>query len=180
MDPKIKSLKSTTICGRRFTRKQIQDIQTTVKMFSSLSLRELAHTVCEHLNWVTPTGTNKIQTCLNALDELEKLGIIVLPDKQEKPKATQKKIQWTDQTSDTTPIDCSLDELMPISLQIVTEKEQTDLWNEFVDRYHYLGYRRPIGSHLRYYIIDRYGRKLGCLFFSFATISLACRDQWKC
>jgi hypothetical protein len=69
MDPKIKNLKSTTICGRRFTRQQIVDIQTTVKAFPALSLRELAHTICEHLNWVTPRGTNRIQTCLNALEK---------------------------------------------------------------------------------------------------------------
>src|SRR5262249_54427345 len=58
------------------------------------------------------------------------------------------------------------------------EKEQINQWNEFVDRYHYLGYRRPMGSHLRYYIVGRYNRKLGCFLFSFATWTLSCRDQW--
>lgn len=178
MDPRIKNLKSTTLCGRRFTRQQIADIQATVRTFPALSLRELAHTICEHLNWVTPRGTDRIQTCLNALEELETQGIIVLPSKREKEKTTQKKIQWTDQINDIAPIDSALEDLLPLSLQLVTEKEQADQWNEGVDRYHYLGYKRPIGSHLRYYAIDRHGRKLGCLLFSFATLSLGCRDQW--
>lgn len=91
MDPKIKNLTSTTFCGRRFTRQQLLDIQTTVQRFPALSLRELAHTICEQVNWVTPRGTNKIQTCLNALEELEILGIIVLPTKQVKKKTIQKK-----------------------------------------------------------------------------------------
>jgi hypothetical protein len=73
---------------------------------------------------------------------------------------------------------CTLDQLMPIRLQKVIEKEEIECWNEFVDRYHYLGYRHPIGSNLRYYIIDAQGRKLGCLLFSFATCSLPCRDKY--
>ena len=33
----------------------------------------------------------------------------------------------------------------------------------FVDRHHYLGYRRPFGAHVRYFVTDRQGRRLGCL-----------------
>jgi len=178
MDPKIQNLASTTFCGRRFRRQQLADIQKTVNTFPNLSRCELAQTICEHLNWVTPRGTNKLNTCLNLLDEMEALDIICLPAKIQQKKKTQKTIQWTDQSNESAPIDCSLDDIMPITLQIVTENEQNYKWNEFVDRYHYLGYRRPIGSHLRYYIVAHDGRKLGCLLFSFATWSLSCRDKW--
>ena len=37
MDPRIKNLKSTTFFGRRFTRRQIADIQQTVATFPALS-----------------------------------------------------------------------------------------------------------------------------------------------
>jgi hypothetical protein len=178
MDPKIKNLKSTTICGRRFTRQQLVDIQTTVKNFPKLSRCELAQTICEHLNWITPRGTNRLHTCLNVLEQLDAESIIVLPPKKEQKKRTQKALGRTEQTNEEKLIECSLDELMPIKLQVITESEQKRQWNEYVDRYHYLGYRRPIGSHLRYYIIDRNNRRLGCLLFSFATWSLSCRDQW--
>ena len=179
MDEKIANLKSTTFCGRRFRRQQIAEIKTIVNNFPALSHRELAHTICEYLQWTTPTGTHKIQTCLNALEKMELLGIIKLPAKiAQRKKAMQKKIQWTEQTNEASVIDTSLNNLMPILLKIVTEKEDIMQWNEFVDRYHYLGYRRPIGSHLRYYIIDRHGRKLGCILFSFATTTLICRDEW--
>ena len=36
----------------------------------------------------------------------------------------------------------------------------------------------PRGPHLRYFLLDRQGRRLGCLLFSQATHSLACRDEW--
>jgi hypothetical protein len=178
VDQKIKKLPSTTFCGRRFTRQQIADVQSTVNRFSNLSRSELAFTICEHLNWVTPRGTNRLAICLNFLEEMEGLGIFTLPPKREQKKKVQAAIEWTDRTNAPTPIGCTLNDLMPIKLKIVTEKEQINEWNEFVDRYHYLGYRRPIGSHLRYYIIDHDGIKLGCFLFSFATWALSCRDKW--
>lgn len=179
MNPDLKDLKSTTFFGKRFTRKQIADIQTTIKTFSGLSRRELGHTICEHLQWFTPNGSDRIQSCLGVLAEMEKLGIIDLPSKIESQKRGPiKKIVWTNQTNEQEPIICTLEDLTPINLQLVTEEEHIIHWSEFLDRYHYLGHKRPMGTYLRYYIIDRHGRKLGCLLFSFATRYLACRDQW--
>ena len=40
------------------------------------------------------------------------------------------------------------------------------------------GYRQPIGAHLRYFLLDRHRRQLGCLLFGFATRKLECRDTW--
>ena len=51
-------------------------------------------------------------------------------------------------------------------------------FNELVDRYHELGYRRPVGCHLRYFIVAGDGRRLGCLLFQRASNRLRCRDEW--
>ena len=56
--------------------------------------------------------------------------------------------------------------------------EEVAAWNEWVQRYHPLGYRQPIGNHVRYWLRDRRGRQLGCLLFDFAARQLACRDRW--
>ena len=68
--------------------------------------------------------------------------------------------------------------LEPLQLQAVTAPREAQLWNHWVQRYHPLGYRQPIGTHLRYYVLDGRGRTLGCLLFDFATKSLPCRDRW--
>jgi len=47
----------------------------------------------------------------------------------------------------------------------VTEKEEIGLWNEYVNRYHYLGYKQPFGCSVRYFITSEHG-KLGCLLLS--------------
>lgn len=182
MEEKIELLKSTTFGGRRFTRKMLARIQETVNIFSNLSRRELAHTVCEHLRWITPSGNNKIQSCLKALEQMEESGLIVLPAKKKSTKKTrQKPIQWTERTKEQPIVNEDLNRLGAIELMIITEKDDIELWNEYVDRYHYLGYRRPIGESLRYFIVAQNypDTILGCLLFSpTSTYALSCRDEW--
>ena len=50
------------LSGRYFTAEEIQQIRETVRDFSALSWCELVHTICEHLEWVTPAGRNKFDS----------------------------------------------------------------------------------------------------------------------
>jgi hypothetical protein len=180
MSQDIEALESTTFNEKRFARKQIVQIQETIKLFPDLSRRELSHTICEHFQWVTPKGVHRVQFCLAALEEMEKAGIIKLPAKRKYKKGSQKETIWTGRTKEQPRLCCSLDNLMPISVQEVKGKEDIVLWNEFVDRHHYLGYRRPMGDYLRYFIVSKKKDEmiLGCMLFSAAVRSLPCRDQW--
>ena len=83
MDEAIRKLKSTTFFGRRLTRRQIADVQCTVRDFPKLSRYELGHTICEHLNLHTPRGGNRVRTAQRLLERLEELGILTLPEKDE-------------------------------------------------------------------------------------------------
>jgi hypothetical protein len=126
-----------------------------------------------------PNGNNKIQSCLDMLEQLEALGILALPPKKTSmQRGSQKQIVRTDLTKEQANINDILSQLTPIKLLVVTEKDDITLWNEFIARYHYLGYKRPIGPHIRYFIVDHQNRKLGCLLFSYASKTLACRDEW--
>ena len=180
MDPRIENLKSTTFFGRRFTRRQIAEVQQTVAMFPALSRKELGQTICEHLNWRTPTGGNRVKAALKLLEQLEQAGILKLPPKRaENMRPGPRKPPAATRRSDPQPvIEARLRDLEPLRLQVVEQAAETRLWNEFVERHHYLGYRQPLGPHLRYYLLDRHGRRLGCLLFSQASRSLACRDAW--
>ena len=115
----------------------------------------------------------------DGLKNLEQLNVVRLPEKIAcKWRRAEKPIVWTQCSEPQTDIDCELAQLMPIELQVVTEAEAVREWNELVDRHHYLGYRCPFGPYLRYFIVDCQGRRLGCLMFTYATLSLPCRDQW--
>ena len=180
MDPLIRKLKSTTFFGRRFTRRQIADIQLTVATFPALSRKELAQTLCEHLNWRTPSGSNRVAAALGLLEQLEQAGILQLPPKRvASMRSGPRKPPTLTRRSDPQPrIETGLRDLLPLRLLCVEQGEDVALFNEYLERHHYLGYRQPRGPHLRYFLLDRQGRRLGCLLFSHATHSLACRDEW--
>jgi len=182
MNEAIGALASTTFAGKRFTRQQLVQIRQTVNDCRHLSFRELGHTLCEHLNWVTPGGQHRIQTCLKALEEMQAADLFQLPEKQTRPgKATQKTIQWQQHTAEQPAINGALSQFTSITVEPVSEQEAIVRFNEYIDRYHYLSYRRPIGNHLRYFIVGHDARGdtlLGCLLFAFAANTLECRDRW--
>jgi len=72
----------------------------------------------------------------------------------------------------------SVHDIAPVAVEPVTDKVEMRLWNEYVQRYHRLGYRRPCGAHQRYFITGEGGRRLGCLMFGPSAWALAARDRW--
>ena len=55
---------------------------------------------------------------------------------------------------------------------------ESRLWNEFVARYHYLGYKTLVGAQMRYAVHDRNGWPIAMLGFSTAAWKLAPRDNF--
>ena len=55
---------------------------------------------------------------------------------------------------------------------------ESKLWNEFVARYHYLGYKTLVGAQMRYAVHDRDGWPVAMLGFSTAAWKLAPRDNF--
>ncbi len=175
----IASLPKTTFSGRKFTRKQLTRVQATVETFSNLSRRELALTVCEHLDWKTPRGSLKIQSALTLLEALEGHGVIVLPAGRVK-KARGPQIPTFDEHPANPPIEGSLASVAPISLRPVTTGEDRERWKAYLQTYHYLGYKHPFGASMGYFIVsEQRQQELGCFVFTAsASWALAPRDQW--
>ena len=176
----VAGLLRTTFSGRRFTRKQLAAVQETVERFPKLSRNELARTLCEHLNWKTPNGKNKVESCLTLLEKLEAEGVVSLPAKQARP-APQRQVPQLDDAPSQTPIQAALSTLTPIRLEAVgSSGPSREQWKAYLQTYHYLGYRQPVGPHRGYWIVSQPSQqRLGCLLFSAsAAWALAPRDRW--
>lgn len=176
MDPRIENLEATTFFGKRLTRRQITLMKETVELFPNDSRRELARTLCENFNWHTPSGTYREQFCLRVLEELERLGILTLPERRETGGRRNAPAR-TEAGEPGEPINAPLPTLEPVTLEIAAGGRDLAEWNELVDRYHPRGYMSPIGCHLAYFILDAHGRRLGCLMFESAG-ALPVRDAW--
>jgi hypothetical protein len=162
---------------REITREELDEIQETVRAFPTLSRSELARTVCEHLGWFTATGGYKTDACLKLLSRLEGKGRLRLPPKRAISSPRHAPIALTPRTGPRTEIGGSIAEGGPVSVAAVNGRDQAALWNEYVSRYHYLGYKRPFGCFLSYFIESPHGI-LGCLLFQGAAKALKARDTW--
>ena len=167
-------------CGQALSNEQLIDIISVVSTFPKLTRTELANTICELFSWKRPTGKLKTIECRQFLERLEAKGIIRLP-----PCNTQYAKQVTIGIGRTRQADCQpiysapLNAVLPLLLCRVRTRHQRQLWYEYMDRYHYLGYRIPFGAQLRYFIQSEINQtQLGCLQFSSPAWRMAARDRW--
>jgi len=136
--------------------------------------------VCEHLNWNTPNGKPKVESCLTLLEKLEAQDVVSLPARQVRQER-QRRVLQLDQDASQTPVEAALGTLMPIRLEPVgSSGPDREQWKAYLQTHHYLGYRQPIGPHRGYFIVSEPRQlRLGCLLFSAsAAWALAPRDRW--
>ncbi|RLB92140.1 MAG: hypothetical protein DRH26_06930 [Deltaproteobacteria bacterium] len=164
-------------CGRPVTHQEIKEVQETVSLFSNLSLHELTETICEHMDWRRASGSNKFDACLKMLEKLEVEGLVHLPEKKTQAKSKKAKIVLTSRTEPEPVINNIVGDFNDINVDLVIDKENITLWNEYMARYHYLGFSKPFGYVMRYFIKNDH-KILGCLLFSGAAKSMRTRDEW--
>lgn len=168
------------LCGRIFTQQELKEIEDVIHLFSKLSQTELAKTICEMLSWFAPNGKYKLESCRELLKKLESREWISLPEKRHARSPRIEQPLYQSQIEVEPEIQGMVSDLGPIELQPVRSQKDIRLWNEFVDRYHTLGYKRPFGAHQRYFIWSGFleRRRLGCMLFSASAWALAERNAW--
>lgn len=126
-------------------------------------------------HWLKPDGKLKDMSCRVAMLRMHEDGIISLPPPMYK-KRPAGKVKPTSDTDQQDPVTCSVDLLPPLRFQIVTQPCSA-LWNEYIQRYHYLGYTPLPGAQLRYFIYA--GEQLVALTgFGAAAWQTAPRDHF--
>ena len=170
--------KEMILSGRKFSIRELEEIQETVSIFRNLSRKELAITICEHFSWYQLNGKYKVNSSLKGLERLERLGYIRLPDVRKCRRNKTGEIVFTIRGKEREDIKGSVEDWEPIIIEAIKDKEEALLWNEYVERYHYLGYKQPFGAYRKYFIISRHGKDLGCLLYAASSWSVACRDEW--
>lgn len=163
--------------GREFTFKEIQWIKQFIEINKTLNRTTLSRLVCEQLNWRKPDGGWKEVRCRVAMLEMEKEGLIHLPEPITRPQLRNKKILHTARTDSQEIIERPIHELGELRWVSVLDREQASLWNEYIDRYHYLGHKTLPGNQMRYLIYAN-DRLVALLGFSSCAWKTAPRDNF--
>jgi hypothetical protein len=160
-------------CGREFTECELHLIERLIE--GGANRYHLSRRFCEEVNWRKPDGGLKEMSCRVAFLRMHRDGRIVLPPPQRPANNHLKKPK-------TTLLACPRPEVFSKAGSYTLEWEIVEpttsaLWNEYIDRYHYLGYTPLPGAQLRYFVRSQ-GQILALLGFSAAAWACAPRDGY--
>ena len=102
-------------------------------------------------------------------------GLIDLPPPHCKPPDAT--VMITSQTDPGQAIQKPARALTPIRLRRVRTKHDSRLWNEYMQRYHYLGHKPLPGAQLRYILFSQ-EQPIAVLGFAAAAWQTAPRDRY--
>ncbi len=163
--------------NREIGAQDIAYIRSFIKRWPRLTRTELTYTLCEHLGWLTLAGGPKYNACTKLLARLEARGEIVLPARSTRGGAQVSRPRTPMQVARGEPVQCSLAELAPVRLRLLSDADDVARCNAYLGQFHPLGYRKPFGFWARYRI-ESAAFPLGYALFCGAAKALEPRDRW--
>jgi hypothetical protein len=115
-------------------------------------------------------------SCRVALLRMHREGLIELPAPRHKVNPCCSFARRTPQAEPGPRLEAVVPELEGLRLEVV-ERKGSALWNEYIDRYHYLGYKPLPGAQLRYFAYAGQ-RVVALLGFGAAAWKTGPRDEW--
>jgi len=111
-----------------------------------------------------------------AMLQMHRAGLIHLPPPRNPHHGGVYDIEPTIEADPQPIFETPVHEVSRLRLTIV-EKSESHLWNDYIARYHYLGYKTAPGDQIRYFVKDG-DQCLGAMRFSAAAWKVAPRDRF--
>ena len=137
----------------------------------------LARELCERTGWHNALGRLCLSAAAKALPALAKRVGLDLPPARDMPDPTVAPAVPAEDVPDTR-LACAREDLGPVSLDPVGDTADRRLWEAMMEAHHPLGWARPPGGQLRYWIRSECHGVLGGIGFGSATWQLRARDTW--
>jgi hypothetical protein len=139
---------------------------------------QISKIVCQRLGWLKPNGGLKDMSCRVALLRMQDDGLVQLPPPRNCGRSGKPcHIAFTPRTLPGPSVVEPVHRLRRLCLSRVDSKAQSRLWNEYIHRYHYLGYAPLPGAQIRYFVRNE-NQTLALLGFSAAAWKTAPRDEF--
>ena len=178
-------VKKYVFCGREFTESEIESISRIVGEDTTRNRTDISRIACEQLQWYKPDGKVKISSMNQVLLKMEAKELLLLPPVQSKGSGRKgkrsgrkgKPIVHTELTVMGEEILLPAGKLPDLHIEIVETKSDKSLWNEYIDRYHYLGYTPLPGAQMKYFVYSG-DKLLALLGFGASAWRVAPRDWY--
>lgn len=163
-------------CGREFSNTELEYIRSLASK-PKMTRRAMSLKICEEFGWFKQDGGLKEMSCRVALLRMQEDGLVKLPAPLNRNSNCNRVITKTTQTDPQTSITSPVNKLQEVHLELVSTKSDSKLWNEYIDRYHYLGHKALPGAQLRYFAKSKEGI-LALFGFGAAAWKTAPRDKF--
>ena len=165
--------------GRDFTAEEMALLRALIAVDPQPTRAALSREFCRRIGWFKPDGGLKDMMARVTMLAMHRDGLIVLPPPKGRQYRPKPIVFGHDTEPPLFPAPTTLDDVRPLDLRtVVRDTREGKLWNEFIARYHYLGYKTLVGAQMRYAVHDRNGWALAMLGFSTAAWKLAPRDHF--
>ena len=140
-------------CGRGFSSAEIHCILQIIEAHPTATRARLSRLVCEQLDWRRDDGRLKDMSCRVAMLRMQDDRLLQLPPPRNGNNNGKPYLRRTLWAEPAAPLEAaSPKQLGELHLEVVTGRHDSHLHNEFIDRYHYLGYQPLPGAQLRYFV----------------------------
>lgn len=164
-------------CGREWSSDQLERIRRLIDSEPDSNRAGLSRRVCEMFDWRRADGRLKEMSCRVAMLRMARAGLIVLPPPEGSNGNGRIRPRITSASDPREEVSLASEELRAIVLDPVACPKDSSLWNELVQRYHYLGYKPLPGEQLRY-LVRSNDAVLAALGFGAAAWKVAPRDRF--
>jgi len=170
--------------GRYLSEAQFCQIKNLIGEHPDWSRHRIAKELCRSWGWCTPLGQLKTFAARSLLLTLAQRHALQLPAIREAHRSRPWGIRpgpekLTVSTVSPVPIVASLADIGPLQWHILLPKSPLrERAFAYLRQYHYLGFNRPVGTHLIYLIQDAEQRDLAVQLCGAATWQCAARDVY--
>ena len=164
-------------CGRDFPPDAMARIRELIASEPKSHRLQLSRRVCELLDWRRIDGRLKDMSCRVAMLRMDRDGLITLPPPITRNGNGRSRPRITGASDPREAISLEPAQLRAITLEAVTSRNESSLWNELIERYHYLGHKPLPGEQIRY-LVRSADAVIAALGFGAAAWKVAPRDRF--
>jgi hypothetical protein len=159
--------------GRVLRPADLEQIRALIVSNPQWHRRRISQELAQQWNWRNAAGQLKDMAARTLLLKLQGRGLVNLPPRRRPPVHRTRSGRGTKLLWDQEPVDCSLKDLQPLSVEEVSrEPAGRKLLDSALREFHYLGHGGTVGENLQYCLKDRWGRPLAFMLFG--------APAWKC
>jgi len=164
-------------CGRVFRAEELAWIRDLIASDAGLNRAELSRQVCDKLGWKKADGQRKDMSCRVAMLRMHRDGLIELPPPLKSNGNGLRRPRLTPASAPQLPLELPAGRLGDLEFCQVETRKDSSLWNELIERHHYLGYQPLAGAQIRYLVFGC-SQILAALGFGASAWAVAPRDRF--